>query len=92
LEPHIALLLRRHYGRSSEKVEPLQRLLYDGAPADEAAIVEPIVVETAKPTEYSVRSATQAIASQLELQIRANPHLWYQFYSYWGPDGVEQHE
>jgi lauroyl/myristoyl acyltransferase len=53
---------------------------------------EPIVVDTAKPTEDSVRSATQAFATQLELQIRANPHLWYQFYSYWGPVGAEQHE
>ena len=46
LQHHMDLLLRRLYGRSSEKVDPLQRVLFDGAPAEEAALVEPIVVET----------------------------------------------
>jgi lauroyl/myristoyl acyltransferase len=42
-----------------------------------------IVVDQSKPTDDSVRAATQAFAAQLEPQIRANPHLWYQFYPYW---------
>jgi lauroyl/myristoyl acyltransferase len=42
-----------------------------------------IVVDQSKPTDDSVRDATQAFAAQLEPQIRANPHLWYQFYPYW---------
>jgi len=49
-----------------------------------------IFVDTSKPTEDSVRSATQAFADQLELQIRANPHLWYQFYPYWRTDTAKQ--
>ena len=44
---------------------------------------EAIFVDTSKPTEESVRAATQAFAAQLEHQICANPHLWYQFYPYW---------
>ena len=44
---------------------------------------EPIVVDSTKPTEDAVRSATQAFAAQLEDRIRANPQLWYQFYPYW---------
>ena len=27
--------------------------------------------------------ATQTFAHLLEARIRANPHLWYQFYRYW---------
>jgi lauroyl/myristoyl acyltransferase len=44
---------------------------------------EAIFVDASKPTEESVRAATQAFAAQLEHQICANPHLWYQFYPYW---------
>jgi KDO2-lipid IV(A) lauroyltransferase len=44
-----------------------------------------IVVDTTKATEESVREATQTFATQLEGRIRANPHLWYQFYRYWDP-------
>jgi lauroyl/myristoyl acyltransferase len=44
---------------------------------------EPIAVDSTKPTEDAVRSATQAFAAQLEDRIRANPQLWYQFYPYW---------
>jgi lauroyl/myristoyl acyltransferase len=44
---------------------------------------DPIVVDSTKPTEDAVRSATQAFAAQLEDRIRANPQLWYQFYPYW---------
>ena len=40
---------------------------------------DPIVVDSTKPTEEAVRAATQAFATQLEEQIRANPQLWYQF-------------
>ena len=42
-----------------------------------------IFVDRSQPTEIAVRSATQAFADQLEAQVRANPHLWYQFYPYW---------
>jgi KDO2-lipid IV(A) lauroyltransferase len=44
---------------------------------------EPIVVDASQPTEISVQLATQKFAGQLEAEIRANPHLWYQFYPYW---------
>ena len=42
-----------------------------------------IAVDEVKPVEESVQRATQAFADQLEQQIRANPHFWYQFYPYW---------
>jgi lauroyl/myristoyl acyltransferase len=51
---------------------------------------DPIVVDSTRPTEEAVRAATQTFALQLEERIRANPHLWYQFYPYWesvGGDG-----
>jgi KDO2-lipid IV(A) lauroyltransferase len=44
---------------------------------------DPIVVDASQPTEISVQLATQKFAGQLEAEIRANPHLWYQFYPYW---------
>src|SRR5262249_15623260 len=47
---------------------------------------EPISVTTGRQTEDSIRSATQAFATQLEAQIKANPHLWYQFYPYWSSE------
>ncbi len=40
LQHHLDLLLRRLYGRSSEKFDPLQKLLFDPKPED-AAIAEP---------------------------------------------------
>lgn len=43
---------------------------------------ETIRVDSSLPVEDGVRQATQAFASQLESRIRENPHLWYQFYSY----------
>jgi transposase len=47
LQHHMDLLLRRLYGRSSEKIDPLQLLLF-GAAAQEAAatLAPPAVVET----------------------------------------------
>ena len=42
-----------------------------------------IFVDASQSTEDGVRTATQAFAAQLERQICANPHLWYQFYPYW---------
>src|SRR5262249_52192352 len=50
---------------------------------------EAIVVDSSKPAEVSVQAATQAFADQLEAQIRANPHLWYQFYPYWSTESAE---
>src|SRR5207247_848053 len=47
---------------------------------------EPIFVEPTRPTEVSVADATQRFADQLQQQISANPHLWYQFYRYWPRD------
>ncbi len=44
---------------------------------------EPIFVDAATRTEDAVRIATQTFATRLEERIRANPHLWYQFYRYW---------
>jgi KDO2-lipid IV(A) lauroyltransferase len=42
-----------------------------------------IRVDSRLPPEESVRLATQAFATQLEDRIRAQPHLWYQFFPYW---------
>ena len=44
---------------------------------------DPIVVDSTRPTEEAVRTATQAFATQLEARIRVSPQLWYQFYPYW---------
>jgi lauroyl/myristoyl acyltransferase len=44
---------------------------------------EPVLVEPDPDSEQSLRRATQAIATQLEQQIRQYPQLWYQFYPYW---------
>jgi lauroyl/myristoyl acyltransferase len=49
---------------------------------------EPVRVTSDGDSEEGQRRATQAIATQLEQQIREYPHLWYQFYPYWqeGPN------
>lgn len=44
---------------------------------------ETIRVDPSMPIEEGIRTATQAMATQLESRIRAHPHLWYQFYPYW---------
>jgi len=51
---------------------------------------EAIFVDASKPTEESVRAATQAFAAQLERQICDNPHLWYQFYPYWHAERADE--
>ncbi|MGE0448073.1 MAG: lysophospholipid acyltransferase family protein [Vicinamibacterales bacterium] len=43
----------------------------------------PVFVDSAVGGDDALRRATQAVATQLEEQIRAYPHLWYQFYPYW---------
>ena len=48
-----------------------------------------IVVDTAMSIDDSIRAATQAVACQLETQIRLNPHLWYQFYPFWRGEGAD---
>src|SRR3954462_15276835 len=51
LQHHMDLLLRRLYGRSSEKVDPWQHLLFDGAPGEEPVTTEPAAaVLAAEPT------------------------------------------
>ena len=47
---------------------------------------EPIFVDPTKPTDVSLCEATQRFAYELQQQISANPHLWYQFYRYWPTD------
>lgn len=44
---------------------------------------EPVRVDPVADREEGQRRATQAIAAQIEQQIRQYPHLWYQFYPYW---------
>jgi lauroyl/myristoyl acyltransferase len=46
----------------------------------------PIRPDTTLPPDQAVRQMTQAFAAELEARIRAHPHLWYQFYSYWRPE------
>jgi KDO2-lipid IV(A) lauroyltransferase len=43
----------------------------------------PIRIDRSLPVDDGVRRATQMFAGQLEERIRAQPHLWYQFYRYW---------
>ena len=57
LQHHMDMLLRRLYGRTSEKVDPLQRLLFERTLADEAAVAETIVAE---PTVEQQESRTDA--------------------------------
>lgn len=47
----------------------------------------PVFVDGHQPVDEE--RATQAVAAQLETQIRANPHLWYQFYPYWTTQTAE---
>jgi KDO2-lipid IV(A) lauroyltransferase len=49
-----------------------------------------IHVDRSKSPEDAVQQATQAFANQLERQIQISPHFWYQFYSYWAPDGADR--
>ena len=56
------------------------------------AFGDAITVDPTQPTEVSVQVATQAFADQLESQIRANPHLWYQFYPYWRTESAEDQD
>lgn len=44
----------------------------------------PIRPDTTLSTDECVRQMTQAFATELEGRIREHPHLWYQFYPYWG--------
>ena len=87
------------FGRTPPVLRPLPMIGYlSGAPLLPAVMLrqpdgrfvggfgDAIVVDTARPTDESVQAATQAFAAQLEARIRANPHLWYQFYRYWIAD------
>lgn len=50
---------------------------------------DPIVVNASAPPDESVQAATQAFATQLERHISEHPHLWYQFYPYWGGEAPQ---
>jgi lauroyl/myristoyl acyltransferase len=50
---------------------------------------DPVFVDASAGSDEGLRRATQAIASQIEEQIRQHPHLWYQFYPYWGTSKPE---
>jgi lauroyl/myristoyl acyltransferase len=43
----------------------------------------PIRADTTLPLDAAIQRMTQAFATELEQRVRANPHLWYQFYPYW---------
>jgi len=51
LQHHMDLLLRRLYGRSSEKIDPLQLLLFERVLEEAAAIPEPPAAEPAGEAE-----------------------------------------
>jgi len=55
--------------------------LYAGVASD------PIYVDSSGDRDAAVQAAMQAFARLLETYVRAYPHLWYQFYPYWGPEG-----
>lgn len=46
--------------------------------------LDPIQVAQTGDRDRQVTEAMQAFARALERQVRAYPHLWYQFYPYWG--------
>lgn len=46
----------------------------------------PIRVPHTGDRNENVRMAMQAFATALEQQVRAYPHLWYQFYPYWSEE------
>ena len=48
---------------------------------------DPIRVARTGDRDANVQAAMQAFARVLEKQVRAYPHLWYQFYPYWGGAG-----
>jgi lauroyl/myristoyl acyltransferase len=45
---------------------------------------DPIYVARNGDRDSNVRAAMQAFATVLEKEVRQYPHLWYQFYPYWG--------
>jgi KDO2-lipid IV(A) lauroyltransferase len=53
--------------------------------------LDPICVARTGDRDAAVRAAMQEFASALEQIVREYPHLWYQFYPYWG-EGNEQSE
>ena len=48
---------------------------------------DPIHVAQTGDRDTNVQTAMQVFASALEKQVKAYPHLWYQFYPYWGAAG-----
>jgi lauroyl/myristoyl acyltransferase len=46
--------------------------------------LDPIVVSRTGDRETNVQAAMQAFATALEGVVRQYPHLWYNFYPYWG--------
>lgn len=48
---------------------------------------EPIIVDHNAPRTAEVQRAAQAVADELEAQVRARPECWYQFYPYFGAQG-----
>jgi KDO2-lipid IV(A) lauroyltransferase len=46
--------------------------------------LDPIYVSRTGDRDANVQAAMQAFASALEQEVRKYPHLWYQFYPYWG--------
>jgi len=53
--------------------------------------LDPICVARTGDRDAAVQAAMQAFASALEQIVREYPHLWYQFYPYWG-ESNEQSE
>jgi lauroyl/myristoyl acyltransferase len=51
--------------------------------------MEPIHVRRTGDRDADVRTAMQAFASILEAKVVEYPHLWYQFYPYWGNSGQD---
>lgn len=45
---------------------------------------DPIIVARTGDRDKNVQAAMQAFATVLEEAVRQYPHLWYQFYPYWG--------
>jgi lauroyl/myristoyl acyltransferase len=45
---------------------------------------DPIYVARTGDRDAAMQAAMQAFARALEQHVRAYPHLWYQFYPYWG--------
>jgi lauroyl/myristoyl acyltransferase len=92
------------FGRSTSFVKSPAMIAYlSGAPLLPSFVIRqadgrfaavcgtPIWPDATKSPDDNIKEMTQAFATALESRIRADPHLWYQFYPYWGSGPEARH-